>query len=404
MSEAQTGVRTFVIADVRGYSRFTEEHGDEAAAGLAAKFVDIVSDGVEAHGGVLIEVRGDEALAVFTSARQAIRAAVDLQARFAEETEADSSVPLKVGIGIDSGEAVRMPDGSYRGAALNVAARLCGRAHGGEVIVSEGTSRIAGRLGGIQYSDRGRVHLKNIPEPVHILQVYSEHDAPPATNRWVLMFFGKPGRTLGWKLGLAVVVLAAATAASVAYLTTGDTEGGNAAPTITGTGGVLGTTTTAAAETALAPNAGLEEIVPAAIWKDCALQTVPQPNALQTAVCLPASGVPDRWEISSYRSGSDLMSAYRSDFQRHPTLKANSGKCNVFTWGGELQWLHGRDKPGGRAFCYFDGNDAVIVWNHQRLGQLTHRDVLITARESGSDHVSLTRWWRPWHHLIGKGQ
>ena len=129
MNEAQTGVRTFVIADVRGYSRFTEEQGDEAAARLAAKFVELVADGVEAHGGVLIEVRGDEALSVFTSARQAIRAAVDLQARFAEETDADSSLPLKVGIGIDSGEAVRMPDGSYRGAALNVAARLCGRAH-----------------------------------------------------------------------------------------------------------------------------------------------------------------------------------------------------------------------------------------------------------------------------------
>ena len=227
VSESQTGVRTFVIADVRGYSRFTEEYGDEAAARLAAKFVELVADGVEAHGGVLIEVRGDEGLAVFTSARQAIRAAVDLQARFAEETDVDSNLPLKVGIGIDSGEAVHMPDGGYRGAALNVAARLCGRAHGGEVIVSEGTSRLAGHLGGIQYSDRGRVHLKNIPDPVHILQAYSEHDAPPATNRWVLMFFGKPGRTrtLGWKLGLAVVVLATVTAASVAYLTTGDTEG-----------------------------------------------------------------------------------------------------------------------------------------------------------------------------------
>ena len=114
--------------------------------------------------------------------------------------------------------------------------------------------------------------------------------------------------------------------------------------------------------------------------------------------------MPDRWEISSYRSGTDLMAAYRSDFRRHPTLRSNSGKCNAFTWGGELQWLHGADKPGGRAFCYFDGNDAVIVWTHQRLGQLTHRDVLITAREGGSDHVSLTRWWRPWHHLIGKAQ
>ena len=295
-----------------------------------------------------------------------------------------------------------MPDGSYRGAALNVAARLCGRAHGGEVIVSEGTSRLAGHLGGIHYSDRGRVHLKNIPDPVHILQAYSEHDAPPS-NRWVLMFFGKPGRTLGWKLGLAVVLLAAVTAASVAYLTTGDTEGGNAAPSTTGTStnGVLGAQSP---ETALAPNAGLDAIVPAALWKDCRLQTVPQPNAAQTAVCVPPKGLPDRWEISSYRSGSDLMSAYRAEFHRHPDLSANTGKCNAFTWGGELQWLHGRDKPGGRAFCYFDGNDAVIVWTHQRLGQLTHRDVLVTAREGGIDHVSLTRWWRPWHHLIGKAQ
>jgi class 3 adenylate cyclase len=402
VNEAQTGVRTFVIADVRGYSRFTEEQGDEAAARLAAKFVGLVADGIEAHGGVLIEVRGDEALSVFTSARQAIRAAVDLQARFAEETDAESSLPLKVGIGIDSGEAVRMPDGSYRGAALNVAARLCGRAHGGEVIVSEGTSRLAGHLGGIHYSDRGRVHLKNIPDPVHILQAYSEHDAPPS-NRWILMFFGKPGRTLGWKLGLAVVLLAAVTAAAVAYLTTGDTEGSNAAPTTTGTStnGVLGAQSP---ETALPPNAGLDAIVPAALWKDCRLQTVPQPNAAQTAVCVPPKGLPDRWEISSYRSGSDLMSAYRAEFRRHPDLSANTGKCNAFTWGGELQWLHGRDKPGGRAFCYFDGNDAVIVWTHQRLGQLTHRDVLVTAREGGIDHVSLTRWWRPWHHLIGKAQ
>lgn len=392
---------TFLIADVRGYSRYTEEYGDEAAARLAAKFVQLVGEGVEAHGGKLIEVRGDEGLAVFTSARQAIRAAVDLQARFGEETEENSNLPLKVGIGIDSGEAVQLEDGSYRGAALNVAARLCGRAHGGAVIVSAGTSRLAGRLGGLQYSDRGRVHLKNIPEPVEILHVYSELDAPPA-NRWVLMFFGKPGRTLGWKLGLGVVLVAAATAAGVVYLTTGDhTEGGNAAPTTTGTGGAL---PPAPKEAALAPNAGLDAIVPAAIWKDCRLQTVPQPTAVQTAVCLPPQGMPDRWEISSYRSASDLMSAYRSEVARHEGIAANTGRCNAFAWGGELQWLHGRDKPGGRAFCYFDGNDAVIVWTHERLGQLTHRDVLVTAREGGSDHVSLTRWWRPWHHLIGKAQ
>ena len=80
----------------------------------------------------------------------------------------------------------------------------------------------------------------------------------------------------------------------------------------------------------------------------------------------------------------------------------NKGKCNAFSWGGERAWLHGPDKPGGRVFCYFDGNDAVIVWTHERLGQPTHRDILAVAREGGSDHPALTRWWRPWHHEIGK--
>jgi len=399
----QPHVLTFLIADVRGYSRYTEEYGDEAAAKLAAKFVDLVAEGVEVHGGTLIEVRGDEGLAVFTSARQAIRAAVELQAQFAEETDAEADLPLRVGIGIDSGEAVQLEDGSYRGAALNVAARLCGRAHAGEVIVSAGTSRLAGRLAGLQFSDRGRVHLKNIPEPLHIFQVYSEKDTPPA-RRPVRTFLSKPGRGLGWRLGLAVVVVAAGTAATVAYLTTGGgAEPGSASPTTTTeTGG--GTRTGSAIEVALARDAGLDAIVPSAIWEDCRLQTVAEPAALQTAACIPADGMPDRWEISSYADGGDLAAAYEAELRRREEVTRDSGRCNAFVWGGERQWLHGADKPGGRTFCYFDGNDAVIVWTHQRLGQPTHRDVLVIAREGGSDHVGLTRWWRPWHHLIGKSQ
>ena len=65
------------------------------------------------------------------------------------------------------------------------------------------------------------MRLKGIPDPVDIYQVYSELDARPS-NRWVLMFFGKPGRTLNWKLGLGVVALAAVTAAGVVYLTSGE--------------------------------------------------------------------------------------------------------------------------------------------------------------------------------------
>jgi hypothetical protein len=119
-------------------------------------------------------------------------------------------------------------------------------------------------------------------------------------------------------------------------------------------------------------------------------------------VCVPTSGAPDRWQISSYANGTQLEAAYSAELNRHPTIKHDTGKCNAFSWGGENPWLHGPGKRGGRVFCYFDGDDAVIVWTHARLGQSSHRDILAIAREGGSDHASLTRWWRPWHHRIGK--
>jgi class 3 adenylate cyclase len=389
----EPGIHTFLIADIRGYSRYTDEFGAEAAAGLTAQFVALVTEDVETHGGEVVEIRGDEALAVFASARQAIRCAVALQARFHEEAELDHDIPLRVGIGIDSGEAVALEGGGFRGAALNVAARLCGRAHGGDVIVTEATYRLAGRMEGLHFSDRGRVHLKNISDPIHILQVYDEQNAP-STSRWVLMFFGKPGRQFGWKLAAGVVGLAALTAAGVVYLTAGDNTGGG--------GALRAPAASAGGEQPLAADAGLDALVPAALWKDCHVQSVAEPTAFQTAVCLPADGTPDRWEISEYPNAKTLAAAYQSELRRREDVPHDRGKCNAFSWGGEHAWLHGPDKPGGRVFCYFDGNDAVIVWTHERLGQPTHKDVLIIAREGGSDHPALTRWWRPWHHEIGK--
>ena len=79
-SEAE--VRTFLIADIRGYTRFTDERGDEAAARLVARFAELTRETVGTRGGAVVEIRGDEALAVFTSARQALRAAVELHVRF----------------------------------------------------------------------------------------------------------------------------------------------------------------------------------------------------------------------------------------------------------------------------------------------------------------------------------
>src|SRR3712207_9207937 len=83
----------------------------------AKRFADVAREAVEARGGRVIELRGDEALAVFDAKAQAVRAAVEFQAACVEDTAADPSLPLTVGIGIDAGEAIPVEDG-FRGVAL----------------------------------------------------------------------------------------------------------------------------------------------------------------------------------------------------------------------------------------------------------------------------------------------
>jgi WD40 repeat protein/class 3 adenylate cyclase len=166
-------IRTFLIADVRGYTVFTQENGDEAAAALAGKFATVARATVEGRGGTVVELRGDEALAVFDSPRQAIRAAVELQRRFVDETVADPTLPLAVGIGLDAGEAVAV-QGGYRGGALNLAARLCGIAAPAEILASPAVTHLARKVEGVAYVDRGPVSLKGLADPVHVIRLRAE--------------------------------------------------------------------------------------------------------------------------------------------------------------------------------------------------------------------------------------
>jgi len=174
-------IRTFLIADIRGYTRFTNELGDEAGSRLAAKFAQISFECVEAHGGVVLELRGDEAMCVFDSARAALRCAVELQDAFADETRLEPHLPLRVGIGLDAGEAVPVGDG-YRGSAINLAARLCSAAEAGAVIATEGLVHLAGRLNDLSYVGLDGRPLKGFDEPVPAWLVSAErpHEHPDA--------------------------------------------------------------------------------------------------------------------------------------------------------------------------------------------------------------------------------
>jgi len=195
-------------------------------------------------------------------------------------------------------------------------------------------------------------------------------------------------------LTLLLVVLAAAASGVIVYFLTRSDH--SAAPSPIPRGPVVHS---------------LADVVPAPVWQTCKKSATPRPGALETAVCLPPKNAttfsPDRLELSTFASGAAVQRAYEAERRAH-RVPRDRGRCNGLSWGGEGQWLHNaaspgvKPKPGGSRFCYFAGNDAVIVWTHRKFGQATHTDILGIAREGGSDHPGLYGWWRFWHHRIGK--
>lgn len=222
-SGSTAAVRTFLIADVRGYTRFTQEHGDEAAARLATTFADIARAAVAGHHGEVIEVRGDEALAVFSSARQALIAAVELQRRCREPGETGPALPLGIGVGVDSGEAVPLGDGGYRGGALNLAARLCSIARPGEILASEGVVHLARRVEGLRFVSRRSERLKGIAERVRFVQVVPERPLPPVPLQPAPLRQLRRTRVVAAVIGAAVLAAAAAVAIVLTRSNSGQT-------------------------------------------------------------------------------------------------------------------------------------------------------------------------------------
>ena len=211
-------LRTFLIADVRGYTRYTHDHGDEAGAELASAFARVARDVVGRREGRLVELRGDEALVVFESARQALRAAVEMQ-----EQVAAASLPRGVGIGLDAGEAVPVGSG-FRGAALNMAARLCSRARAGEILASEGVVHLAGAVEGVGYGLRRLERVKGVDRPI---AAYEVEAAGLDRGRQLRRRLTTRARATSRRTRLAVGGVTAATAAALvsALLLAGGSEG-----------------------------------------------------------------------------------------------------------------------------------------------------------------------------------
>jgi adenylate cyclase len=154
------GQHTFLFTDLVGFTALTAAQGDDRAAELAFEFYERTRRLLASHGGEAVKTIGDAMMLRCEDAALAIR----LGLRIVEGLEAEPGFP-PVRVGMHTGAAV-MREGDWYGATVNVAARLCAVAGGGEVLVSDATRERAGRVRHVELGERRLHWLKNVTEPV----------------------------------------------------------------------------------------------------------------------------------------------------------------------------------------------------------------------------------------------
>jgi TolB-like protein/Tfp pilus assembly protein PilF len=148
-------------------------HNDEEAthANLTALLTDAVAPAIADHRGRIVKNTGDGFLAEFPSAVEAVRAAVQFQARINELTlddVADRQIAFRVGITI--GDVIVEPHDIF-GDGVNIAARLESIAEPGSICISSSAyDHVRGKVG-VEFADLGEQNLKNIALPVRAYAV-----------------------------------------------------------------------------------------------------------------------------------------------------------------------------------------------------------------------------------------
>lgn len=167
--------QTFLFMDLVGFTALTAEQGDDSAAEVALRLYANVRRLLPGHAGEEIKTIGDAMMIRCQDPRRAI----DLGLRIAEHLDEEPGFP-PVRVGLHTGSAVYR-EGDWYGNGVNVAARLCSAAGGGEVLVSDATCEAAGSPQHVDFGPRRMHWLKNVPQPVDARSVARRE--PPAPRR-----------------------------------------------------------------------------------------------------------------------------------------------------------------------------------------------------------------------------
>ena len=155
-------VPAMCFLDLAGYTRLTEERGDQAAAELATTLAVLVERLARVQGGTPVKWLGDGVMLHFREPAGAVVSALDMVRRVPE-----AGLP-QAHVGVAAGPVV-VQGGDYFGRTVNLASRLSARAQAGQVLVT-GAVAEAPAPDGVVFSDLGALRLKGFSAPVRVLE------------------------------------------------------------------------------------------------------------------------------------------------------------------------------------------------------------------------------------------
>jgi predicted ATPase/class 3 adenylate cyclase/DNA-binding CsgD family transcriptional regulator len=161
-----TGMATLLLADVEGSTRLWESQSIQMTAAVA-RLDEVLTEVVGQHRGVrpVEQGEGDSFVVAFARASDAVACALQLQLA--------PLAPLRLRVGVHTGEVQLRDEGNYMGPTINRTARLRDLAHGGQTVLSGVTyEMVAERLpGGVWVRELGTQPLRDLPRPERVVQL-----------------------------------------------------------------------------------------------------------------------------------------------------------------------------------------------------------------------------------------
>jgi adenylate cyclase len=209
MSDPERRLAAILSADAVGYSRLMAEDEAGTIQTLNA-FREAIGTLVEQHRGRVVDSPGDNLLAEFPNALDAVQCAVEIQGvlRVRNQSLAENRRML-FRIGLHLGDIRTEGDHIY-GDGVNIAARLEGLAQPGGVCVSGEVQRQVENKLDLSFEDLGEQEVKNIPNPVRAYRINLESVSKPAAPK-------RQPTVRYWARAAGVIVLLVGLALAVAY-------------------------------------------------------------------------------------------------------------------------------------------------------------------------------------------